>query len=284
MMCSKGWTWYGAVAVGVFGLAVISVPPALAECTGEDGGASVVTEIRDGEILILGDGRTVRLAGILAPRRTQGGSPSEARAEMEKELAALVQGKKVELRLGEEKRDRYGRLAAQVMAGSDGGRVWVQERLAGAGLVRIMSYADNRICIRELLARENEARAANLGLWKSGHFAVRAANAESLLNGLVRSYEIVEGRVQKVVEIRGRTYLNFGEDYRRDFSVYISEKSARQFGDPGGAGGNAGTEFAKLKGQFIRVRGWIENFNGPSIAVTHPEQIEVLGSTAALPR
>jgi hypothetical protein len=26
----------------------------------------------------------------------------------------------------------------------------------------------------------------------------------------------------------------------------------------------------------VRVRGWLDSYNGPTIAATHPEQIEVL--------
>jgi hypothetical protein len=30
----------------------------------------------------------------------------------------------------------------------------------------------------------------------------------------------------------------------------------------------------------VRVRGWIERWNGPVIKATHPEQIEILGLAA----
>jgi hypothetical protein len=204
---------------------------------------------------------------------------------MEKAVGSLVKGKKVELRLGRRTRDRYGRFLAQVIAESDGKKIWVQEKLATAGLVRVISHVDNRICIAELLDRENEARAAHRGLWKTGHFAVRAATAEHLLTGLARNYEIVEGRVHSVKEIRGRIYRNFGENWRRDFSVYIPKRSASLFKPAADSGGqDTGAALAHLKGRFVRVRGWIELFNGPSITVTHPEQIEILRSRAALPK
>ena len=32
----------------------------------------------------------------------------------------------------------------------------------------------------------------------------------------------------------------------------------------------------KLGGALVRVRGWIDDRDGPRVAVTHPEQIEVL--------
>jgi hypothetical protein len=31
----------------------------------------------------------------------------------------------------------------------------------------------------------------------------------------------------------------------------------------------------------VRVRGWLENVNGPSIIITHPEQLEQLTSGTA---
>lgn len=35
-------------------------------------------------------------------------------------------------------------------------------------------------------------------------------------------------------------------------------------------------DLAMLEGKVIRVRGWVELWNGPVIKVTHPEQIELL--------
>jgi hypothetical protein len=33
-------------------------------------------------------------------------------------------------------------------------------------------------------------------------------------------------------------------------------------------------DLASLEGQRVRVRGWVESWNGPAIEATHPEQIE----------
>ena len=38
-----------------------------------------------------------------------------------------------------------------------------------------------------------------------------------------------------------------------------------------------GIDLEALEGRVVRVRGWVESWNGPMIKVTHPEQIEVLG-------
>ncbi len=308
-------------------LAGLIAVAARAECTGQDGGVSVVTALHDGETLILDDGRAVRLAGVLTPKRARNGPLAAARSTMEKALSALVVGKKVELRLNGRTRDRYGRLMAQAFVVNGKERVWVEGRLASEGLARIISSWDNRACARELLALENRAREAGKGLWGTGFFAVRSAAAEAVLTGLARNYEIVEGQVQNVAEIKGKVYINFGRNWRQDFTAFVSRKSAKLFNETaaakvnraGGAPGgdevsseqdasanststrlasaslsqdNAGPssnsapakyDFASLKGQRIRVRGWLENFNGPSIRLTHPEQIEVLNTQLARP-
>ncbi len=303
-------------------LAGLVAVAARAECTGEDGGVSVVTALHDGEILILDDGRTVKLAGVLTPKRARNGPLADARETTEKALSTLVVGKKVELRLNGRTRDRYGRLMAQVFVVNGKDRVWVQGRLAGDGLARVISSWDSRACAHELLAMENSAREAGKGLWGTGFFTVRSAAAEAVLTGLARNYEIVEGQVQNVAEIKGKVYINFGRNYRQDFTAFVSRKSVKLFNETaaaksGRAGGTPGDvqvspaksappryasasqisgnaapspnstsakyDFASLKGQHIRVRGWLENFNGPSIRVTHPEQIEVLNTQLALP-
>ncbi len=254
---------------------------AYAECKGEDGGAGIVTEIQEGETLILEDGRTVRPAGILGPKRARGGPASEARAEMEKALSDLTLGKKVTLRLGERKRDRYGRLLAQITLSRDHESIWLQERLIAEGLTRVLSFPESRLCTAELLAKEEEARKAQKGLWKTGFFAIRSAEAEDLLSRLAQSYEIVEGEVRSVADIKGRTYVNFGDNWRKDFTAFISPQTAKLFGGAPAAGPMTSFDAAALKGKRIRVRGWLKNFNGPSITVTHPEQIEILEQKSA---
>jgi micrococcal nuclease len=253
-----------------------------AECKGEDGGASVVTDVQEGETLILEDGRAVRPAGLLGPKRARGGPASDARSEMEKSLTDLVLGMKVSLQLGERKRDRYGRLLAQIMVNRNGETFWLQERLVSEGLARVISYPDNRLCTAELLAKEEEARKRQMGLWKTGFFAVRPADREDLLSQFAQSYEIVEGEVRSVTDIKGRTYVNFGDNWRKDFTVFISPQSAKLLGTVRDTGGPlASFDAPSLKGKRVRVRGWLKNFNGPSITVTHPEQIEILEQKSA---
>lgn len=258
-------------------LMLTDVPPAYAGCGGEEAGRGVVTEISGGETLVLDDGRAIRLAGVLGPKRASGGPASEARIGMERALSDMTLGKQVLLRLGERKRDRYGRLLAHVtLVDEAGGETeWVQGRLVAEGFARVISFEDSRLCISELLALEEAARQQRKGLWGSGFFVVRPAIAEDQLYSLAQSYEIVEGRVVDVAAVKGRTYLNFGKDWRRDFTAFVPAKTAGMF-ESGGAVQGSGITLTELAGKNVRVRGWIRNYNGPSITVSHPEQIELV--------
>src|SRR5262245_24108864 len=105
---------FTASIAALIALTAIWSNAARAECDGEDGGAGLVVEITEGDTLILDDGRAVRLVGVLGPKRARSGPVSEARAEMEKAIQELTLGKRINLQLDGRKRDRYGRLLAQV--------------------------------------------------------------------------------------------------------------------------------------------------------------------------
>jgi len=67
--------------------------------------------------------------------------------------------------------------------------------------------------------------------------------------------------------VRARVFLNFGENYSEDFTITFDRPVLRLFEE-------VGIDPLAYEGQTIRVRGWIREFNGPQIELTHPEQIE----------
>jgi len=72
-----------------------------------------------------------------------------------------------------------------------------------------------------------------------------------------------------VDEYRGRRFLNFGADYRSDFTVNIAPEDMRHFRA-------ADIDPALWQGKALRVRGWLESYNGPNLSVAVPGAIEVL--------
>ncbi len=84
----------------------------------------------------------------------------------------------------------------------------------------------------------------------------------------VNAFTIVEGLVLSVGQAGSRIYLNFGNNWQRDFTVIVAKRNAKRFK---GMIGN----LKELAGRKIRVRGWMVSDRGPMIEVYYPGQIEL---------
>lgn len=246
-------------------LVLCALPPVRAAAL-EPGGDGVVREVIDGDTLLLDDGTEVRLVGIQAPKLPLGRpdfEPWPLADEAKQALEELALGRRVRLAYGGQERDRYGRALAHLYR-EDG--LWLQGAMLSRGLARVYTFRDNIALAPELLAEERAARAAGRGIWAHEYYRVR--DAQETPRFLDR-FELVEGRVRDAAVVRGRLYLNFGENWREDFTVTVAPQDRRRFEE-------AGLTESTLEGRRIRVRGWLEEYNGPVIEATHPEQIEVL--------
>jgi micrococcal nuclease len=251
--------------------------PASAACDLSEPETGTVAAVLDGETLTLGDGRVVRLIGAKAPAAPlgwRGDDPWPLVEEAKEALSKLASGAEVELRFGGGRSDRHGHALAQVFVVSGDKRLWLQDELVAKGLARVYSFSDNRACVAELLARENEARAKRLGVWGSSAYRIQSADDVKRLGRLTHSYQLVEGTVLAVGEGGGRIYLNFAKDWRSDFTIGVERKDLSAFTA-------AGIDLKGFTGKRVRVRGWVEWRNGPMIAATHPEQIELLPGAPA---
>lgn len=251
------------------GLALAGAGTASAQALAEAGRA-VVAEVVDGDTVVLDraveGARAVRLVGVQAPKLALGRPGFEAwplAPEAKAALARLVLGKRVTLAFGGRRMDRHGRLLAHLFL-DDG--AWVQGALLTAGLARVYSFADNRARTADMLALEAEARQARRGIWGHPYYAVREAAA---LARLEDTFQLVEGVIVDAARVKGRVYLNFGADWRSDFTVVLDGAAQKLFAE-------AGVDPLALEGSAVRVRGWIRSFNGPMIEASHPEQVEVL--------
>ena len=249
-------------------LVLAVVAPARAATTAPlvEGGTATVGAVIDGDTLTLVDGRTVRLAGIQAPKLPLGrpeGTPWPLADAARAALAALVLDRPVRLSFAGGRTDRYGRALAQLHTVEG---LWVQGEMLRRGLARVVSQADDRALAGEMLALESAARNAGRGLWADPFYRVRTIDEAA---GAVDSFQLVEGRAARVTTVQGHTYVDFGVDWRSDFTLAIDAQARRRFAE-------AGLSPDTLVGRRLRVRGWIKSRNGPLIDVTHPEQIELL--------
>lgn len=181
-------------------------------------------------------------------------------------LSRLVLGREIVFRPLTATPDRFGRIPAAAAEDAQGRSLHLA--LVGAGLARVIPVATlaEAACIRALLAREAEARAAGRGLWADPAFAVRQA-ADPDLAAHAGSYQIVEGLVRSVGYAAARHYLNFGTNFRSDFTVVIGDKERDRFAA-------AGFDPARLSGREVRVRGMLLARDGGLMTLTVPEEIE----------
>ena len=242
-----------------------------AACPLETGPARTVTSIVDAHTIALDDGSEVRLAGILPPAPPLTAEAPEVWLPEQAAKAALnhlVLGRPIVFGSSGPRSDRYGRILAQVFAGSGTARIWIQGQLLAEGHARASVVPADAACLDGLLAQERLARETRAGLWSNPAYAIRDAFRAFELYRWRSTYQIVAGRVVKVANIKGRIFLNFGADWRRDFTAGATRRTKNLTA--------AWAEKLKsLEGRRVRVRGWIERRNGPYIEITHPAQLEL---------
>jgi hypothetical protein len=235
------------------GLLILFVSPSLGapSCFGD----AIISraEIRSVETtgtMTLADGHTVKLEGL---RLTAQGAAL---------LRQTTAGHAIAIHTTAPAQDRYGRLRAHIEL-SDG--VWLQQQLLESGFARVDMAPDKADCAAKLYAAETRARATGAGLWKLPGNAVRGT---ALAKADTGTFQIVEGKVLEVEIRNGRAYLNFGSDYKTDFTVTISPEDRKAFW--------ADANPRNYLGRTVRVRGIVQYYNGPELEVAAPHQIEIV--------
>jgi endonuclease YncB( thermonuclease family) len=244
---------------------------ALTACRFEVAGTGKVRAITDGRSFILEDGREIRLAAIevpLAPAAAESGPRAEAGLAARAALESMLASQSVELRQNAAGADRYGRTLAMVYVMRDGAQQSAAHEMLARGFARVAAHVGDRPCAEELLAQERGARRAKLGLWSEPYYVIAAAENGAQLAAERGRFTVAEGNVLSVRESAGTIYLNFGRRWSQALTVTISKRDERVFAA-------AGVEPKKLEYRRVRVRGWVEERNGPRIEATRPEQIEI---------
>ncbi|MBI1392541.1 MAG: hypothetical protein GC152_07355 [Alphaproteobacteria bacterium] len=163
--------------------------------------------------------------------------------------------------------DRWGRPVGRLYRAADGGPL--DQALIAAGAARVFPQSADHGNIRTLLGIERAARDGARGLWAIPFYApIRANDIETWRypqqRALSRRFHIARGALTAVAKQGGRTFFNFGEDYREDFTAtWIGD--ARSL--PILADGD------DLIGRLVEARGYVSFINGPSLEIRHPLQI-----------
>jgi micrococcal nuclease len=253
--------------------AACAIGPAIA-CDGlAEGPGGVVSKVFDGRTVELDSGIVVRLSGLRTPVPVGRAAvvPAEPLADAATAaLGKLVLNRPVRLGLDDEETDRYGHMEAQLFIDMPDG-AWVQQAMLGNGMARVEVLPKGRKCMAELITAEAVARGNGVGIWADPYYRVRDAGNPAALLERTGKYELIEGDVVGTGEARGRVYLDFGRVWKDDLTATIDQKARGLFAA-------AGIDLLSLKGQRVRLRGWIEDHDGPLVELGEPEQLEVLAT------
>lgn len=156
-------------------------------------------------------------------------------------------------------KDRYGRTPTLLYKA--GAKDLVQVELLADGVA--MAYGPATIPAVWRKA-EAEARAAKRGLWKNAPLTTEQVGDH--MGEVVR----VKGKVSRTYKSRSMHYINFGADWKTDFSLRIPRKAWRAFGK----------DFTVADGACVEARGAVFDDNGPMIELTRPEQMEIAHADA----
>ncbi|MBL4868906.1 MAG: thermonuclease family protein [Pseudomonadales bacterium] len=199
----------------------------------------VLKSVYDGDTLSLTDGRKIRLIGINTPEMARKLLPSEPLAQQATLFlqSLLTVGKPIQLRLGAQRKDRYGRILAHVFAGSG---VNVTAQLLEKGYGFQVLIAPNDCAAPCYLHAERVARKKRLGVWADPYHAVRAADSAKLKEG----FAVISGEIEGVflakktvwIDIKSNIVLRIPRDRWKSFH------SIRQ---------------KLVAGQELEARGWL---------------------------
>lgn len=211
-------------------------------------------------VLTSADGGEFCLAGIWVPTVSKDSGHAVDWRSAWRDIVAG--GGFVHRNVGPPKWDRYGCALAHVESATG---VSLQHALLAAGWAAVdpLSAPDDADVVDAMLALEERARRTRLGIWQEENARPKKADE---LSDWMGTRQLVEGRSRRVSENKRYVYVNFGADWRTDFTIRLRRKMMD----------SAGFDAAGLEGRRLRVRGVVQDSRGPLIDVSHLKQIEFL--------
>lgn len=232
-----------------------------------------MSSVIDGGLIQLRDGRLVRLSGLDVPRMAplaaaeQRGPIRDIALEARDILAENLENAQIRIfvsRKEDAQKNRYGHWIAHLQNIEND--KWVQAILLENGLARAMPTARHPELAPAMFHAERHARKEKKGVWD-----LPAKTVQSL--GSVRDYlhdlHVIQGRIVSVAVRQGRIYLNFGPDWRTDFTATIAPENRKAFS-------KRGMNPLEWGGRHVELRGWVGEYNGPNLELAHPVQIRFL--------
>lgn len=218
-----------------------------------------VDYVYDGDTVRLTSGDKVRFIGINTPEMAREERPAEALAnEARQSLIKLLEGHQyqLDLRYGQQQRDRYGRLLAHAYTpDSESISAYLLDK-GLASLIAIPPNIDGLSCYAEA---EKSARSKHLGLW-----GLASITDSQNLPRHVRGFRVIRGKVRRIGEGSQNLWLNLNGG----LALRISKKDLHWF-EPHNP--------RSFTGKTVIARGWVYEQHGEQrMQIHHSYSLELL--------
>jgi len=220
-----------------------------------------VSQVIDGDTVVLSDGQHVRLIGVDTPELAHKGAPAQpfgvdARDHL-RQLLAQHQNT-LNLRYDIERHDHYGRLLAHAFL-VDGSSIEAWLQTEGLGTVLVVPPNDwNSSCYQ---TAEQQARKARRGIWALPAYKIIESTK---LAPDAHDFHLITGRVQHIGESSHSLWL----DLEGGVTLRIDRKDLPNF---------RALSPRDLVGKRILARGWLHHDKGEQrMNIRHPAALQVL--------
>ncbi len=230
-----------------------------------------IDKIIDPHTLLLKDGTIIRLASIDIPSKKN-----------ENDLEALYYLKQLlptntKILIFQTRQAKSGRVnrmdhqLAHIVTQND--NIWIQGSMLENGFARIYTAPKHDELLNEMITAENNAIKNKINIWAetSPHKIISPLETPNNLG----DFAVIDGTIQKVASIRNNIYLNFGKDWKTDFTVIIPPLIRKDFA-------RQNIDLLSLANQSVRVRGWLREYNGALIELEDIAHLQILDNPSNL--
>lgn len=238
-------------------------------------GVGRVDQVLDGLTILLKDNKIIRLSSLDIPdfAYPEGGTFNMAA----KEALGMLLPSGSEVLIYQTRKAKVGRTnrMGQELAHlvKKDGEIWINGELVRHGYARAMPSDANPDMTEELYAMEEQARAKNLALWGPDGWPV--LSPDNAAEG-IGEYRLVVGTVESAATVKNNLYLNFGKNWKEDFTVMVPPSVRRDLA-------RRGIDPQSLTHHKIRARGFIRSYNGPYMELENDLRLEFADPAATIP-
>lgn len=206
-----------------------------------DGQALAWRHFHDGDTLQLADGRNVRVLGLNAPEMSGQRGREPLAGEATRAAREFLAGEAVVLvQPGPDPVDRYGRTLAHLFRAGDGSSL--AQHLLSRGLAWQVAVPPNLAYLECLLAAEDSARRAGVGVWSADY------SSESGVAQPGPGFRVLRTRIESI-SFGGSWWLQTEDD----FVIRVASADQPWFDRQ---------EVARWRGAVVEVRGWMFDRRG----------------------